>query len=140
MLEITPNLTVPDDEIDERFIHGSGPGGQNVNKLSTAVQLRFLPARSRALPPEVRERLLRATASKLTVDGALVITARRFRTQKANRLDARSRLAALISRAAAEPRQRSPTRPTGGSRNRRLQDKAQRSAIKQQRAKRLDDE
>ena len=92
MLEITPDLAIPDDELDERFIQASGPGGQNVNKVATAVQLRFDAAGSRALPPEVRERLLRAAGSRLTADGALLITARRFRTQEANRRDARARL------------------------------------------------
>ena len=108
MLEITPDITIPDDELDERFIQASGPGGQNVNKVATAVQLRFQAARSRALPPEVRERLLRAAGSRLTTDGALVITARRFRTQEANRRDARARLAALIARATAGAPEEAP--------------------------------
>ena len=130
MLEITPDIGIPDDELDERFIQASGPGGQNVNKVATAVQLRFQAARSRALPPEVRERLLRAAGSRMTADGELVITARRFRTQEANRRDARARLIALIERAMQEPRQRRPTRPTRSARERRLQEKAQRGAIK----------
>ena len=140
MIEITPDITIPDDELDERFIQASGPGGQNVNKVATAVQLRFQAARSRALPPEVRERLLRAAGSRLTTDGALVITARRFRTQEANRRDARARLAALIAQATQEPRKRRPTRPTRAARERRMQEKAQRGAIKRQRSERPDDE
>ena len=140
MLEITPELAIPDDELDERFIQASGPGGQNVNKVATAVQLRFEAARSRVLPPEVRERLLRAAGSRLTADGALLITARRFRTQEANRRDARARLAALIARAVPEPRQRRPTRPSRAARERRLQEKAQRGAIKRQRGTRPDDD
>ena len=140
MLEITPDITIPDDELDERFIQAGGPGGQNVNKVATAVQLRFQAARSRALPPEVRERLLRAAGSRMTADGELVITARRFRTQEANRRDARARLAALIARATQEPRQRRPTRPTRAARERRMQAKAQRGAIKRRRSERPDDD
>ena len=140
MLEITPDITIPDDELDERFIQAGGPGGQNVNKVATAVQLRFQAARSRALPPEVRERLLRAAGSRMTADGELVITARRFRTQEANRRDARARLAALIARATQEPRQRRPTRPTRAARERRMQEKAQRGAIKRLRSERPDDD
>ena len=140
MLEITPDITIPDDELDERFIQASGPGGQNVNKVATAVQLRFDAAGSRALPPEVRERLLRAAGSRLTADGALLITARRFRTQEANRRDARERLIALIARAMQEPRKRRPTRPSRAAHERRLQEKAQRAAIKRQRAERPDDD
>ena len=140
MLEITPDIGIPDDELDERFIQASGPGGQNVNKVATAVQLRFQAARSRALPPEVRERLLRAAGSRMTADGELVITARRFRTQEANRRDARARLAALIARATQEPRQRRPTRPTRAARERRMQEKAQRGAIKRRRSERPDDD
>ena len=140
MLEISPDIGIPDDELDERFIQASGPGGQNVNKVATAVQLRFQAARSRALPPEVRERLLRAAGSRMTADGELVITARRFRTQEANRRDARARLIALIERAMQEPRQRHPTRPTRSARERRLQEKAQRGAIKRRRSERPDDD
>ena len=140
MLEITPDITIPDDELDERFIQAGGPGGQNVNKVATAVQLRFQAARSRALPPEVRERLVRAAGSRMTADGALIITARRFRTQEANRRDARARLAALIARAMQEPRQRRPTRPTRAARERRMQEKAQRGAIKRRRSERPDDD
>ena len=140
MLEITPDITIPDDELDERFIQAGGPGGQNVNKVATAVQLRFQAARSRALPPEVRERLLRAAGSRMTADGELVITARRFRTQEANRRDARARLIALIARAMQEPRQRRPTRPTRAARERRMQEKAQRGAIKRRRSERPDDD
>lgn len=140
MLEITPDITIPDDELDESFIQASGPGGQNVNKVATAVQLRFDAARSRALTPAVRERLLRIAGAKATAGGALLITARRFRTQEANRRDARSRLAALVAKAAQEPRPRRPTRATRAARERRLQAKAQRGAIKRQRAERPDDD
>ena len=140
MLQVTPDLAIPDDELDERFIQASGPGGQNVNKVATAVHLRFDAAGSRVLSPEVRERLLRTAGSRLTADGAVLITARRFRTQEANRRDARARLAALIARAVPEPRQRRPTRPSRAAHERRLQEKAQRGAIKRQRAERPHDD
>ena len=140
MLQVTPDIAIPDDELDERFIQASGPGGQNVNKVATAVQLRFDAAGSRVLSPEVRERLLRTAGSRLTADGAVLITARRFRTQEANRRDARARLAALIARAVPEPRQRRPTRPSRAAHERRLQEKAQRGAIKRQRAERPHDD
>lgn len=140
MLAITPAITIPEDELEERFIQASGPGGQNVNKVATAVQLRFRAARSRALPPEVRERLLRTGGSRITGGGTLIITARRFRTQESNRRDARARLAAIIARAAREPRRRRPTRPTRAAHERRLQEKAERSRIKRRRAERPDDD
>ncbi len=140
MLQVTPDLAIPDDELDERFIQASGPGGQNVNKVATAVQLRFDAAGSRVLSPEVRERLLHAAGSRLTADGAVLITARRFRTQEANRRDARARLAALIARAMQEPRPRRPTRPSRAAHERRLQEKAQRGAIKRQRGTRPGDD
>ena len=140
MLAITPAITIPEDELEERFIQASGPGGQNVNKVATAVQLRFRAARSRALPPEVRERLLRTGGSRITGGGTLIITARRFRTQESNRRDARARLAAIIARAAREPRWRRPTRPTRAAHERRLQEKAERSRIKRRRAERPDDD
>ena len=140
MLEITPAIAIPEDELDERFIQASGPGGQNVNKVATAVQLRFQAARSQALPPEVRERLLRTAGSRITAGGALVITARRFRTQESNRRDARARLAAIVARAAQEPRRRRPTRPTRAARERRLQEKAERGELKRRRAERPGDD
>lgn len=140
MLAVTPAIAIPEDELEERFIQASGPGGQNVNKVATAVQLRFRAAGSRALPDEVRERLLRSAGSRITAGGALVITARRYRTQESNRRDARARLAAIIARAAEEPRPRRPTRPTRAARERRLQEKAERSRIKRRRAERPDDD
>ena len=133
MVHVTPAIAIPEEEIEERFIQAGGPGGQNVNKVASAVQLRFDAAGSPTLQPEVRRRLLRIAGQRLTTDGAVVITARRFRTQEANRRDARSRLAALVERALAKPRPRRATRPTRTARERRLQDKARRGAVKRQR-------
>ena len=107
-LEITPSLFIDDSEIEERFVRASGPGGQNVNKVSTAVQLRFDVRRSRALPDDVRQRLEQLAGRRLTNEGVLVITANQFRTQARNREDARARLVALIREAAVPPYIESP--------------------------------
>ena len=135
MVQVAPGLAIPEDELDERFILAGGPGGQNVNKVATAVQLRFDVAGSPTLPPEVRQRLRRIAGKRVTADGALVMTARRYRTREANRRDARARLAALVERALEAPRPRHATRPTGAARERRLQDKARRGAVKRQRTR-----
>ena len=140
MVQVTPEMAIPEEEIEERFIHAGGPGGQNVNKVASAVQLRFDAAGSPTLLPEVRQRLLRIAGSRASSDGELVITARRFRTQEANRRDARQRLAALVEQALSAPRPRYATRPTRTARERRLQDKAQRGAVKRQRAQPGDDD
>ena len=140
MVQVAPGLAIPEEELDERFIYGSGPGGQNVNKVATAVQLRFDVAGSPTLLPEVRERLLRIGGSRVTVEGELVITARRFRTREANRRDARARLAVAIARALEAPSPRRATRPTRAVHERRLQDKARRGAVKRQRVQPGDDE
>ena len=140
MVQVAPGIGIPEDELDERFILSSGPGGQNVNKVATAVQLRFDVAGSPSLPPEVRQRLLRLAGSRVTADGTLVITARRYRTQEANRRDARARLAATIARALEPPRERHATGPSRGARERRLQDKTRRGAVKRQRAQPGDDD
>ncbi len=137
MLKITPDITISEKEIDESFIQSGGPGGQNVNKVATAVQLRFNIASSKSLTPETGDRLRRLAGSRLTNDGDLVITSRRFRTQEANRNDARIRLASLISQASREPRKRHATRPTRASDERRLQSKAKQSALKRYRTNRL---
>ena len=130
MIRITNSISIDERELDERFIRASGPGGQNVNKLSTAVQLRFDVRHSPSLPAGVRTRLERLAGRRLTRDGVLVITAQRHRTQERNRQDALDRLIELIRHAAVPPVPRRPTRPTAGSRERRLQSKKQRSNIK----------
>ena len=131
MIEITSSIVIDDSEIQEEFIRSSGPGGQNVNKVATTVQLRFDVANSPSLPEEVRERLISLARSRITEDGVLIINARRFRTQGRNRQDAIERLAKLIRRAAEKPRTRRKTRPTLASKMRRLEDKHRRAETKQ---------
>lgn len=129
-LQCTPQIAIDDGELEETFVRASGPGGQNVNKLSTAVQLRFDVRRSPSLPNAVAVRLMRLAGRRLTGEGVLVITAQRFRTQERNRADARERLAALVAEAAVPPTPRRPTRPTLASKTRRLDDKSRRGATK----------
>jgi ribosome-associated protein len=123
-------IVIPEEELEERFVRASGPGGQNVNKVSTAVQLRFDVRRSPSLPDDVAVRLMRLGGSRMTNDGVLVIEAQRFRTQERNRADARERLAALVAAAEVRPIKRRPTRPTRASGERRLAGKAVRSGVK----------
>jgi ribosome-associated protein len=130
MIRIDGRISIDEREFDERFIRASGPGGQNVNKLSSAVQLRFDVRHSPTLPADVRTRLERLAGSRLTRAGVLVITAQRHRTQERNRQDARDRLVELIRRAAVAPIPRRATRPTAGSRERRIESKKHRSSIK----------
>jgi ribosome-associated protein len=130
MVRITQNIAIDESELDEKFIRASGPGGQNVNKLASAVQLRFDVRRSPSLSGEVRARLERLAGRRLTTDGVLVITAQRHRTQERNRQDARERLIELIRQAAVAPVKRRPTKPTKASRERRIEGKKRRGAIK----------
>ena len=131
MIPVTPAISLDDSEVTLNFIRASGPGGQNVNKVATAVQLRFDVRNSPALPDPVRIRLEKLAGSRLTLDGEIVLTANRFRTQERNRADAIERLVALIARAAEPPPPpRRATRPTRASKERRLSAKARRGTIK----------
>ncbi len=130
MIRVTNDIALGEDEIVEQFIRSSGPGGQNVNKVATAVQLRFDVARSPNLPDPVRERLKRLAGRRLTGDGVLIIEARRYRTREQNRRDALDRLVALVRKAAIAPTPRKATRPTAASRRRRLEGKQRRGVLK----------
>jgi ribosome-associated protein len=130
MIRISPTITLDEREIAEEFVRASGPGGQNVNKVSSAVQLRFDARHSSSLPDDVRARLETLAGSRLTRDGVIVITAQRHRTQMRNRQDALERLVGLVRRAARPPVKRRPTRPTAASRERRIEGKKRRAGIK----------
>ena len=139
LLRITPRILLDESELVERFVTAAGPGGQNVNKVSTAVELRFDAAHSPALTEAVRLRLTRLAGRRMTQDGVLVIQAQSYRTQDRNRTDARDRLVDLIREAAAPPAPRFATRPTLGSKKRRLEGKAYRADIKKGRARPIAD-
>ena len=130
MIRITDRISIEERELEERFVRASGPGGQNVNKLSSAVQLRFDVRHSASLAPDVRQRLERMAGRRLTREGVIVIMAQRHRTQERNRQDALDRLIELIREASVPPTPRRPTRPTRGSKERRLETKKNRSNIK----------
>ena len=133
MIHITRNIRIDEGEIQQEFIRSSGPGGQNVNKVATAVKLRFDAANSPSLPDDVRSRLTRLSGRRITEEGVIIIDARRFRTQERNRKDAIARLVELIRKAAEKPKPRLKTRPTLAAKRRRLQTKRRRSEIKRMR-------
>jgi ribosome-associated protein len=135
MLKVTETIAIDPRDLEEVFVRSSGPGGQNVNKVSTAVQLRFDLRNSRTLPDEVRSRLTELAGSRVSTDGVLVITASRFRSQQRNREDARERLAALIRRAVEPKRQRRPTKLPYAAKVRRGEHKRRRSVTKTLRRK-----
>jgi len=135
-IQITPRLGIDDSELEESFIAASGPGGQNVNKVATAVQLRFNLLKCESLPDGVKARVQALAGRRLTNDGVIVITANRFRTQLQNREDARERLFEMIRKASVAPVFRKPTRPTKASKTRRLEAKSARSEIKKSRQSR----
>ena len=138
MIRITDSIAIEEREIDERFVRASGPGGQNVNKVSTAVELRFnVPASS--LPPDVRQRLVDLAGRRLTSDGVLLIDSREHRTQAQNREAALARLVALIQHAAVRPKRRRKTRPTAAARENRLTSKRRRGEVKAERSRRSED-
>jgi ribosome-associated protein len=130
MIKITRDIAIDENELEERFFHASGPGGQHVNKAATAVQLRFDVAHSPALPDDVRRRLIDLAGNRVTDDGVLVIDAQQFRSQRRNRRDARKRLVDLIRRAAKKPKRRRKTKPSRAAKRRRLENKRRRSEKK----------
>ena len=133
MIQITPAIAIDERKIQEDFIRASGPGGQNINKVATAVQLRFDVAHSSSLPDDVRQRLVHLAGRRMTDEGVLIIEARRFRTQVRNRQDAFDRLISLIHKATMQPKVRRKTRPPAKSREQRLEIKRRRSQLKEQR-------
>ena len=138
-LKVTAHIAIPESELEEHFILSSGAGGQNVNKVASAVQLRFDVLHSPSLPDDLRVRLIKLAGHRLTKDGVLIITARESRDQARNREIARTRLAELIRRAAVVPKPRKPTKLSRAKKERRLDSKKHRARTKQQRSKRIED-
>lgn len=134
LIKITAKISIDETELQEKFVRSSGPGGQNVNKVSTAVQLRFNVAQSENIPHSVKMKILNSGDSRLTKEGELVLIAESFRTQEANRKDSVDRLKEIIRKAAFVPKKRIPTRPSLGAKKRRLESKAKRSSLKKNRS------
>ncbi len=137
-IQITNSISLLDSELEEKFVRSSGPGGQNVNKVATAVQLRFNVRTSQSLPERVRAKILNSGDARLTKEGELILTAERFRTQESNRRDALERLKEIIRQASHVPRKRIATKPTLGSKKRRLDGKAKRGSVKKNRSGKID--
>ena len=135
MIRITPSISLDERELEFDFVRAAGPGGQNVNKVATAVQLRFDAKKSPSLPEDVRSRLLKLAGSRATAEGVIVIQGRRFRSQHRNRQDVVDRLVDLVRQAARRPRRRIKTRPTAASRRKRLEEKRRRGRVKHMRRK-----
>jgi len=135
MVEISPEIQIGENELEFNFIRADGPGGQNVNKVATAVQMRFDVYNSPSLPDDIKARLIKLAGKRMTRDGILIIDAKRFRTQEKNRADALARFYALVQKATKKPKQRKKTKPTKASQKARLKEKKRRSEIKRYRAK-----